>query len=712
MLRELFHSLILGVGILLYSCSCQYELNLNEWLTEFSDCHVAIISIGKENISVGNFDYPIRLRSSKTLQRFDYTGSRFQKFQPRFCTVQATIISKSMVKIHQNRTFQWQDRLYPDDPYTTRVYISGLTDESTNSFSFNIVVLPDDVRITPGYLYKLNPEDSYRNDDQHFNFVYTSKPNMNLQIISAYFYEFSGYAGRMGLYHYLWYIKLDVLTRHELRLRMQDTIRVNYRRGRNVVAGLRTSFAPPFLPMLKMNEDQYYNNIHTSQQMFDYTRKMTFRDYYFKYRGKVSYLRANQANLFEHIGSNISKLPKDISLSNPKYLLLIRTEAVKRCDDIVYGQLGTYNSLSAPGFRYPSGSTYFNFMTCDGLRQNLTFGYYIQPFDLYTWCLFAAMVVSIALILLINSIYDNETKDIISTNFKYCFYCISVVLENGFGSINQRRYLFSITYAIFVFALFVIGNYYKAVFTMDIAAPLQRRISVEKVHELINWSIATLPYPHIESNTHNYIRQRLSTLSQGNGLQVTEPNSFIYVTMYSPLGSDSSRRVINSSLVAVALLKQLLESDITRLFASQQEVLNHISTCDKKAFIGDLEQLKAFQKFSQNRVNFGVGKDRFLPRTYYWFIPKRCGKFLPRRLGLLFSSGIYDQIVNIFNARTRDEIGPELKTSVEEKQKLDSHLGHFFFIYLGSALIGTAAFLIELLVGDSPEMSNMFDLLK
>jgi len=144
-----------------------------------------------------------------------------------------------------------------------------------------------------------------------------------------------------------------------------------------------------------------------------------------------------------------------------------------------------------------------------------------------------------------------------------------------------------------------------------------------------------------------------------------------------------------------------VNSPSIRLFASHREVLNYLSTCEKRALIGDPEQLNAFQKFSQqNYFKLGLGKDRFLPRTYYWFIPNGCGKFLPRRLSLIFSSGIYDKWESIFYSRTRDELDPSLKTEiVEDKQKLESHLGHFFFIYLACVIIGAIVFIMELIWG-------------
>jgi len=137
LMKEILYLLFLGQ----YRTSCteaQYTMDLNEWLTDFSDCHVAIIVIGsKRTTHVGNFDYPIRLRRSRFIQRFNFTNSLYQKIQPRFCTLEVTIILKRTIGLYYRTLsscrFGWA---IPDKP--SRISISGLTNVCTNSFSFNI----------------------------------------------------------------------------------------------------------------------------------------------------------------------------------------------------------------------------------------------------------------------------------------------------------------------------------------------------------------------------------------------------------------------------------------------------------------------------------------------------------------------------------------------------------------------------------------------
>jgi len=231
------------------SYDSQFMLNLNEWLQEFSDCHVAIIVIGNESISVGNFEYPIRLRTSTSFQRFNYTNSIYRKFQPRFCTLEVSVISKLTVQTYvdlnvkcptiqsyEEQRFICQYLLYPHLTFPEScLSVSGLTDENTNSFSFNVVVLPTDVNIPPKCLFQLNPANKYYND-QHFSFNYTTHPNRTLQIISGHFYKANDMLKN--------YRNLD-FSGYKVRQEMQKAIHQYYQRGRDLISSLNTWSSPP-----------------------------------------------------------------------------------------------------------------------------------------------------------------------------------------------------------------------------------------------------------------------------------------------------------------------------------------------------------------------------------------------------------------------------------------------------------------------------------
>jgi hypothetical protein len=63
----------------------------------------------------------------------------------------------------------------------------------------------------------------------------------------------------------------------------------------------------------------------------------------------------------------------------------------------------------------------------------------------------------------------------------------------------------------------------------------------------------------------------------------------------------------------------------------------------------------------------------------------------------LLSSGIWHVWVKVFYAKTRDELDPSLKKTIEIKQGLDTNLGAMFQIYAFGVTFAFAVFITEIL---------------
>jgi hypothetical protein len=63
----------------------------------------------------------------------------------------------------------------------------------------------------------------------------------------------------------------------------------------------------------------------------------------------------------------------------------------------------------------------------------------------------------------------------------------------------------------------------------------------------------------------------------------------------------------------------------------------------------------------------------------------------------LLSSGIWNIWAKVFYAKTRDELEPGLKKTIEIKQGLDTNLGALFQIYAFAVAFVIAVFIAEIL---------------
>ena len=156
-------------------------------------------------------------------------------------------------------------------------------------------------------------------------------------------------------------------------------------------------------------------------------------------------------------------------------------------------------------------SLHFNFLTCHGFKRTIPFQYYSQIFDSYIWSSVLLNVVVVSLILLVLGTFTSKRSQLLNCiGSKTVFYSISVILENGFESISAnilKSRVYRISYFILAIISLVIGNHYKAIFTMDITAPIPEQIQVQKISELKNWTLVLNPrIDLLKSNDSVYFR--------------------------------------------------------------------------------------------------------------------------------------------------------------------------------------------------------------
>jgi len=242
--------------------------------------------------------------------------------------------------------------------------------------------------------------------------------------------------------------------------------------GRNKVCLLRQEGPPAVYSGLGQEAFKMFKDI--SSDRFNLRHKgMGIRMYYFKLRYYLSYHIVNHAILFEQVPLNFSV---------PLY---------RRCIVRVSLPVKGMEASEALTLTFiPSSRSYFNFLTCHGFKRTIPFEYYLQIFDSYIWLSVLLTVVFVSLFLRIrDSFTSNQSQILRCIGLKTIFYSISVILENGFESIapnNLKSRVYRISYFILALLSLVIGNYYKAIFTMDITAPIPEQIQVQKISELKN----------------------------------------------------------------------------------------------------------------------------------------------------------------------------------------------------------------------------------
>jgi len=291
-----------------------------------------------------------------------------------------------------------------------------------------------------------------------------------------------------------------------------------------------------------------------------------------------------------------------------------------------------------------------------------------------------------------------------STNFdpfnpKLYFYTLSVLLENGFSKLRVHiKNAYRVLFLILALTSLIVGNSYKAIFTIDITLPIPEVIAVQYFHELTNWSIAILPYSDRQDSIQAFFKD---SFQEGGGLkfknEILPRGLFAQSSFGKILAVIPLKNYTNTTSAEIKLLKFLIKN--TLLFRSSADALNYISRCNKIVFAGTTQDISVLKEFNHKTKNIklGTGKDELYPNIYFWQISTSSGEFVKRRMAQLLSSGIYSMWEHIYYSPTREQISPEQKINAAEKQKLDSNLGPLFIIYIVCILVTSFAFLIDIL---------------
>jgi len=181
-----------------------------------------------------------------------------------------------------------------------------------------------------------------------------------------------------------------------------------------------------------------------------------------------------------------------------------------------------------------------------------------------------------------------------------------------------------------------------------------------------------------------------------DGLTVEHPDGPIAIMFLTSLGvqimSASGFRKYDKELLEIR--KRL------HLFLDSGAAFNYAAKCDQRAFVGNSEQISEFFEFSNNQPNgyqMLLGKDKFLTTSTLWVFPYFTGTYVQECMGKLIDSGIYKMWEDVSHAKTRNQLDPSLKTTIENKQSLRSNLGSFFTIAVIFQFMAISIFLIELL---------------
>jgi hypothetical protein len=231
-------------------------------------------------------------------------------------------------------------------------------------------------------------------------------------------------------------------------------------------------------------------------------------------------------------------------------------------------------------------------------------------------------------------------------------------------------------------------------------SPIIGTIPYENFNQLSNFTLLVVPsgtFQLTELNRPISDKLHMSRSGVPFDLKNLNPSDFAeYLSDASHI--DNDYRDLQGSNDSTAVLD--FYTDVTgriRVFEHANELLLNLGMCRNTAFIGSDEELVAFQKFNRNRVKGGIGKTKLLPRNIYWKIWYSSGGYVQRRMAQLLSSGIWHAWKDVFYAKTRDQLDPALKKTVETKQSLDTKLGALFKILVLAAVLSLLVFFTEVI---------------
>jgi hypothetical protein len=519
------------------------------------------------------------------------------------------------------------------------------------------------------------------------------------------------------------------------RQEMENVVEAEMQVSGNIVCDLVSDISPfedldHFEQRIRNRRNRIVNPVLILPQNIAFLglARMSVRDNYFNHRSRINFIRMNQAILSENISQNVSALFKfpnsGIRDFNPTgstkgydaYFLLNKTVFENTVPTLTYGN--TASLISSYTSMYVTGEGSFNFLTCHGFHKVASLTVYFGPFDLWIWMTVLVAMFCITIILTVtyfsfscsssNSISLKLILTVLSEAVELIFYALSVLLENGFQKLQFPRLSESVAKVAFItlaFMCVILGNLYKSIVTTDMITETTGTIPYETFKQLMhnNFNLIVVPSSDMrlkQGFAANNLSQ--SEVAKGeDGIAVFEKYelehsycdlvAYLYLILYRtyqfPFGFSEE----------ILALKNGIESKL-RLFGYEEDALVALATCQKKAFVGSVEEISDFIKFNRNRISLLRGKEKFLPHGKVWGIPYFAGGYVHRRMSQLISSGIYFMWEQTFYAKTRDELDISLKKTIEVKQSLDTNLGALFRIVALFWAFGFAMLCIELLL--------------
>jgi hypothetical protein len=224
-------------------------------------------------------------------------------------------------------------------------------------------------------------------------------------------------------------------------------------------------------------------------------------------------------------------------------------------------------------------------------------------------------------------------------------------------------------------------------------SPILGSIPYENFSQLHNFTLVVVPSVDMRVRERGVsLNKKDTTEAERNGIGLLDKDVFLYqasdFTKYWASIENESKDERN---------RHVNITRNTRVFEREEDALAQLATCRKVAYVGSTEEIQDFDKFNQDRIKLGRGKFKFLLRNFYLVIPDLAGGFLRRRMAGLLSSGIWHIWAKVFYAKTRDELGPGLKKTIELKQGMDTNLGALFQIYAFALAFAIAVFTAEIL---------------
>jgi len=319
----------------------------------------------------------------------------------------------------------------------------------------------------------------------------------------------------------------------------------------------------------------------------------------------------------------------------------------------------------------------FKFLTCDGLHlQGISLSSYLLPFQGEVWL---GVILSIVWSCGIVSILVNTLKtqcgwrNIVPENnsefsFNSLFFTISALLletDVVVGVITKSRrfrwFMFS-----WLFGSLILSTAYKGDNISTVIVPQISTRLFQSFNQLIGFTLYTngwvFPKPPPTNGSSASPSQFNINKPDGNMQSSLSMQFGRYISW--KYGRDKLDEVDSQDIPSLDFVSSEMDETLIKLYKSLRvtpigakgnasddgipTILNLLGSCHKTTLVADqddidliLEKLKTSKALSI-RHKFYAGSDVLLPQPYTWSFSKNAGNYLPRRIQILFHSGIID----------------------------------------------------------------------